>query len=170
MDVSTSIASALSSVNAALEMGRTFIGMRDAHVTAAAQREFGEKLAGAQAHLLEIGAAAIAQQGQIGVLAERVRELEAHAAEKQRYVLAEVSAGREFFAYRLRNAVELQERADEAPHFVCQPCFDGGQKAVLVGNGSGTWECPLCKFIARPGPAAAQSAPTGGRRRLFSGA
>ena len=151
MDVSTSIASAITSVGAALDMGRNLVGMRDAHITAAVAREFGEKLAAAQAHLLQIGAAANEQQGQISVLAERVRELEAHAAEKDRYRLAKLGVEREFFAYRLRPAAELVERADEVGHFVCQPCFESNKKVVLSGNGDGYWECPVCRHGAQVG-------------------
>ncbi len=36
-------------------------------------------------------------------------------------------------------------RRREVAHFLCQPCFDGGKKVVLAGNGDGYWWCPVCK-------------------------
>ena len=90
----------------------------------------------------------------VGVLAERNRVLEAQQSERARYELAKLGVGGDFFAYRLRGVAELRERADEPPHFVCQPCFDAGKKAVLQVRGH-IASCPLCRVSAQIAPAPA---------------
>lgn len=138
------------------DMGSALLNERDRQKAAAIHVQFTEKLIDTQTQLMEVLSAVIEQQRNIPVLEQRIRELEAERAEKQRYVLAKLGSGREFFVYRLRDAGELQERTDEIPHTVCQPCFEAGKKIVLVGNGEGYWNCPVCKH-------GAQVAPTGWR-------
>ena len=141
MDVSTLFAS----FSSAAELVKLLVNERDRQKAATIHIEFTEKLIEAQAQLLQVLGAVAEQQRQIPVLEQRIRELEAGRAEKERYELAVLGVGGEFFAYRLRRAGELLERADEVPHFVCQPCFEAGNKVVLCGDGSGYWWCPVCR-------------------------
>lgn len=141
MDVSTGIAS----LRGLVEIGGLLVNERDRQKAAAIQIDFTNKVIEAQTHLLELLGTVISQQGQIGALEKRCRDMEAAQAEKERYVLAKLGTEREFFAYRLRPSAELVERAGEVEHFVCQPCFEAGKKVVLSGNGDGYWECPVCK-------------------------
>lgn len=145
MDVSTGLAS----FSALKEIAGLLVNERDRQKAAAIQIEFTNKLIEAQAHLTQLLGTVIDQQGRIGALEQRVRDMQACEAEKARYVLSKVGTEREFFAYRLRAAAELQEGCGEVDHFLCQPCFDGGKKVVLSGNGSGYWECPACKHGAQ---------------------
>lgn len=145
MDVSTGLAS----FSALKEIAGLLVNERDRQKAAAIQIEFTNKLIEAQAHLTQLLGTVIDQQGRIGTLEQRVRDMQAREAEKARYVLSKMGTEREFFAYRLRATTELQEGIGEVDHFICQPCFDGGKKVVLSGNGDGYWECPACKHGAQ---------------------
>lgn len=147
MDVSTGIAS----LQGLAHLAGLLVNERDRQKAAAIQIEFSNKLIEAQTHLAQLLGTVIDQQGRIGALEQRLRDMEAAQAEKERYVLAKVGTEREFFAYALRDPAELQERRAEVAHFACQPCFEGGKKVVLSGNGDGYWECPVCKHGAQTG-------------------
>lgn len=152
MDISTVIASAASGLTALKDLGGALLDERDRQKAATIHVQFTEKLIDTQTQLLQVLGTVIEQQRQIPVLEQRIRELEAGRAEKQRYVLAKLGTEREFFVYRLRDAAELDERADEIPHAICQPCFELDKKVVIVGNGDGYWWCPVCKHGAQVGP------------------
>lgn len=139
----------LPSLTSAAELGRLWIGERDRQKAAAIQIELTDKITQAQTHVSQLLGAVIDQQALIATLNQRVRDMAAHEAEKERYVLAKVGTDREFFAYRLKAPAELADRADEISHFVCQPCFERGQKVVLCGNGAGYGERPVCKLGAQ---------------------
>lgn len=149
MDISTGLAS----FSALSEIVGLLVNERDRQKAAALQIDFTNKLLEAQTHLSQLQGTVIEQQRLVSALEQRIRDMTAREAEKERYVLAKVGAEREFFAYRLRAATELVERADEVSHFICQPCFEAGKKIVLSGNGDGFWECPVCKHGALVEPA-----------------
>ena len=149
MDISSLITSASASFSALKDLGGLLLNERDRQKAAAIHIQFTEKLIDTQTQLLQVLSTVTEQQRQIPILEQRIRDLEAGRAEKQRYVLAKLGAEREFFVYRLRDAAELNERADEVPHTVCQPCFEAGKKVVLVGNGDGYWWCPVCNHGAQ---------------------
>lgn len=140
MDVSTGLAS----FGALTEMLGLLVNERDRQKALTIQIEFTNKLLEAQTHLSQLQGTVIDQQRLIATLEQRVRDMAAREAEKERYVLAKLGTEREFFAYRLRGSAELVERADELSHFICQPCFETGKKVVLNGNGDGFWECTSC--------------------------
>lgn len=128
MDVSTLVAS----VSSAAELAKLLVNERDRQKAAAIEGQLTDKLTQAQIQLSQVLGAVIKKDGDIQVLTERVRELEAEQSEKQRYRLAKLGAVGDFFAYELRPAAELVERSDEPPHFICQPCFDiRKQKSIL---------------------------------------
>ena len=140
-----------------VELGKGLVNERDRQKAAAIQIEFTNKLIELQTHVQQLLGTVIDKQGLISSLEQRVRDLEASQAEKERYVLAKLGTEREFYAYRLRPSAELLQRADEVEHFVCQPCFEADKKVVLSGNGGGYWECPVCKHGAQAGPATPMS-------------
>ena len=146
------IGSAIAAFSALKDLGAALIGERDRQKAAAIEVEFNKQLIEAQTQLAELLGTVIDQQGRVGALEQRVRDVEAAQAEKERYVLAKVGNQGEFFAYRLRDATELTERVSEVPHLVCQPCFEVGKKIVLTGNGSGYWSCSSCKHGAHTEP------------------
>lgn len=152
MDALSLIANVGTSLSAAMSAGGALLNERDRQKAATLHAELTEKLIAAQAQLSQVLSTVIEQQRHIPVLEQRIRHLEAERAEQHRYTLAKVGSLGEFFAYRLRAPAELVERIDEAPHFVCQPCFEAGKKVVLVGNGDGYWQCPVCKHGAQVEP------------------
>lgn len=133
----------LSTINAARELGSALIQERDRLKAAAIQVDLSEKLIQAQTQISEVLAAITSKDASIAALLERVRELENRQNEHARYLLAKVGILGDFFAYGLRPAAELSERADEPAHFICQPCFDAGKKSVLRIAGA-TASCSLC--------------------------
>lgn len=149
MDIPTLIASASAGFSTLKDLGGLLLDERDRQKAAAIHLQFTEKLIDTQSQLLQVLSSVIEQQRQIPVLEQRIRDLEADRAEKARYVLAKLGSRREFFAYRLRDAAELDERKGETPHALCQPCFEAGKKVVLAGNGEGYWGCPVCKHGAQ---------------------
>jgi hypothetical protein len=127
----------ISSLAAAREMAGLLIAERDREKAAAIKVELTEKIAQAQIQLLEVVGLAASQGEALHVARERIRELEADQRERERYQLVEVVPGRGVFAYRLRPAAELTERADEPVHFLCQPCRAGGITSVLQRSTNG---------------------------------
>lgn len=138
----------ISSVSSLANLGGLLVKERDSQKAAAIQIEFSNKIIEAQAKLSEVLGAVIEQQRLIPVLEQRIRELEAQAAEKGRYVLTKLGAEREFFAYRPCPSTELEQGSGEVEYFVCQPCFEAGKKSVLNRNGDSYLWCPVCKHGA----------------------
>ena len=157
----------LSSVSTLTHLSGLLVKERDSQKAAAIQIDFTNKLMEMQTKLSEVLGTVIEQQRLVPVLEQRIRELEAQAAEKGRYVLAKVGTEREFFAYRSRPVAELDEGSAEVEHFLCQPCFDSGKKVVMNSNGDGYWHCPGCRHgaqVQETSPIARRAA----RRETFS--
>lgn len=134
----------VSALAGAKETAGLLINERDRQKAAAIQVDLTEKITQAQLQLLEVISATTQQAEALRVARERIGELEADQREKHRYRLVEASPGSGVFAYRLRPAAELGERTDEPVHFVCQPCFDAGRKAVLrLSPNGGLLLCPV---------------------------
>lgn len=144
---------ALSALISAAQIGGAIVHERDSQKLAALKVDLTNKIAEAQAHVLQLLEAVVDKQRLVGALEQRVRELEAQAAEKQRYELAKLGTTGQFFAYRSVGLGESHEGVGQVAHFVCQPCFDRGQKVVLAGNGEGYWKCPACGHGAQTEPA-----------------
>ncbi|WP_156382463.1 hypothetical protein [Acidovorax sp. Leaf160] len=125
------ISSLTTALAAAKELGAALLKERDSQKATTIQVDLTDKIVQAQLQLTQILGSVIEKDGRIQALTERVRVLEGEQSEKARYRLAKVGTIGEFFAYQLRPAAELTERADEPTHFLCQPCFDGGKKSVL---------------------------------------
>jgi DNA-directed RNA polymerase subunit RPC12/RpoP len=138
----------ISALIAGLAYSHTLVGAlmneRDSQKAAAIKIELTEKITAAQIQLSQVLAAVIDKDATIHRLSERNRDLEAAQREKERYRLARIGAVGEAFAYQLRPAAELSERSDEPTHFICQPCFDSGRKAVLQMQGPYA-ACPVCE-------------------------
>lgn len=149
------ISAAITAFSTLKDLAIGLVGERDRQKAAAIEVEFTNKLIEAQTHVMQLLGTVIEQQGRISALEQRLRDIEAAQAEKERYVLAKLGTGREFFAYRLRPGAELKNGVSEVEHFVCQPCFDAGKKVVLDGNGAGYWGCSVCKHGADVGGSSA---------------
>lgn len=120
MDVSLLV----SSVSGAIELGRLLVNERDRQKAATIESQLSDKLAQVQIQLSQVLGAVIEKDGLIQTLSERVRNLQAEQSEKARYRLTKMGSIGDLHVYALRAASELVERADEPPHFLCQPCFD----------------------------------------------
>lgn len=149
----------LSALIAGLSYAHTLAGAlvneRDSQKAASIKIELTEKITAAQVQLSQVLAAVIEKDAAIHRLTERNRDLEAAQREKERYRLARVGTIGEAFAYQLRPAAELSERSDEPTHFICQPCFDAGKKAVLNMQGAYA-TCPMCSAKITIGSTAPQ--------------
>ena len=139
----------LASFNLLKTAATALVAERDRQKVLSIQIDFMERLLDVQLKAMEIIGEVASQREVIDALRQEAAHFKASRTEKQRYRLCAMGGVGQFFAYTLRSPAELEERCDEAPHFVCQPCFDAGKKVVLIGNGSGFWECPVCKTGAQ---------------------
>ena len=144
--MSGEISALLSSAGALHEIFKTIINARDSGISAAVKSDLTERLLESQARLSQVLGTIVEKDALIQSLAQRVRELEADQSERARYQLAKLGAVGDQFAYRLRPAAELVERADDPPHFLCQPCFDAGKKSVLRLDARYA-RCSLCSCL-----------------------
>jgi hypothetical protein len=151
MDMTT-ISAALASGKIVKDLATTLVHERDRKKLSVIKSDLTEKVLELQAKLVEVYGAVISEREALGASLERLRDLESHEREKARYRLTELSAGRHVFAYRLRPASELAERADEDPHFACQPCLNVRKHTVVLRGGGGqesdggvTLRCPACQ-------------------------
>ena len=125
------------------QIANAYMNERDREKLAALKIELTDKILDLQTKISEVQGAVILEREALRVAQERIRDLESDQREKARYELAKLGTGGDFFAYRLRPQSELPERTSEPTHFVCQPCFDAGKKAVLF-VGEHVAICPIC--------------------------
>ncbi len=102
----------LSSLNAARQLTGLLVDERDRQKAAALQIDLTEKIIQAQTQIGEVLASVMEKNATIQALTDRNRELEAVQMERDRYKLAKLGSVGEFFAYQLRAATELKDRAD----------------------------------------------------------
>jgi ribosomal protein L37AE/L43A len=138
------ISSTVNALNILREVTERLIVERDRQKLLALEIEFQKRFAELQTKFIEISSILVEQRATGERQQNRITELEAEHAERQRYELSEIGAFGKFFAYRLRDPSELTERVSEPPHFLCQPCFDAGKKGILRRSSHGYWSCPLC--------------------------
>lgn len=145
-----SILTALSTISTALGAAKTALEVRDFIATGAEIAKVTQELLNLQQQFLAMNTSQFQLLQEKMTLVERVRELEKERANRESYSLVEVFPGS--FVYRINDRPEAAGSGEpviaEPSHFVCQPCFDKGHKAVLQRAGSG-WSCPLCKHWVR---------------------
>lgn len=124
IDIAT-ISGAISSLQAAGDIAKSMIGLRDA---AAIQG----KVIELQSVILAAQTSALSAQAEQSALLERIRRLEKEVAdvkawdtEKQRYELKEIVSGN--FAYALKEGASPSEPA----HKICAKCYQHGKKSIL---------------------------------------
>ena len=149
------ISMAMASFNVLKDIGAAFIGERDRQKALAIEIDFTKQLIDLQSKLVEVLSASVAKDALYQAQADRIRQIEAAASEKERYELAQISAVGNFFAYGLRAPSELAHRPHEPKHFLCQTCLDIRQhKSVLMFRGTDC-TCPACKTSFAVGQAVA---------------
>lgn len=143
MDISA-ISSAGQAFAAMRQIISAAIDVRDATRLATLKADLLAKLVEAQTATLELVEKLAASERAKLALEARLREIEEAERHRERYLLHDV--GRGAFVYRLRDGVEPAEPT----HYLCQPCYDKGVKAVLEHNDSvvgPTETCPVCTRV-----------------------
>lgn len=140
------IATAIASLKGAQELASATLGVRDFNQSAAAIAQINEKLLAAQQGLLAHNTMLLQLQSDYMQTVQELRQLKEAAVEKSRYQLVDLGGG--VFAYKVNSTQHdgrpVHAGAAEPTHYVCQPCLDKGNKAVLQ-NGNGFVHCPLCQ-------------------------
>jgi hypothetical protein len=147
----TLLSGAMSALSIAKELGKAAIGVRDFNEVAPIISKLNDQLLNAQESLFKINAQVFALQQENFESAKKLREMEETVAERKRYAYFELSPG--IIVYRANiTPVESQvgEPSSAEPlHYLCQPCFDSGVKAVLMRHTNypnGIYHrCPICK-------------------------
>jgi hypothetical protein len=133
MDLSV-ITAAVGAISAAKELGKAALGVRDFNEVAPVIAQLNDQLLKAQDALFRHNAELLSLQQEQFETAKKLREMEEALAQRGRYSLVELSNG--VFVYRVNVAPEagaLDKPSGAEPlHYVCQPCFDKGVKAVLI--------------------------------------
>ena len=142
------ISAAAASITAAVDISRAAAGLRDSALIAAEVAKINDQLLQAQQALFRHNADLLSLQQQHFETAQKLRKAEEALAERGRYSLFEVGQGN--WAYRVNFAPQQggtsEPGATQTPHYLCQPCFDGGRKSVLAySTFSGMLECSICK-------------------------
>lgn len=139
------------SLGVARDMAKAMLSVRDFNLVAEKVAALNEQLLKAHDALLGHSAAMLQLTQENFESREEIRKLKEAAAERGRYSLFEIVPGS--FAYRVDVAPDTGGAGDpvktEPLHYLCQPCFDIGRKAVLGKEASQwtawDWVCPVCK-------------------------
>ncbi len=151
MDISL-IAAASSAISAARDVGKAAVGLRDFNQLAGVIAQMNEQILKAQDSLFAHNAQLLALQNEVFEAREELRKARESLAERGKYALFELSPG--VFVYRSRAdlAPHLSGASNpgcaEPQHYVCQGCFDKGERIVLVRleTAAGfSHQCPQCK-------------------------
>jgi hypothetical protein len=139
---SAEIATTLGSLKAALDIAKSFIGVRDATVIQTKVFELQREILSAQQSALSAQQAQFSLLEKIGDLEKQIADMKAWETEKERYQLTEVAL--RVFAYALKPKMG----SVEPPHWICAACYQNGKKSILQGFKSGqsgwTHSCPVC--------------------------
>ena len=144
----TSIAVVTNSLNAAVSIGKSAMGLRDAETMRAKVIEMQGEISSA------LGGAVSAQMQQLELiesvrkLQAKIADLEAWSAEKEKYQLHEWPTGN--FSYRLKESVQ----PSRIPHHLCTNCYNQGISSILQRDDelhNMRLGCPRCKTIIKIG-------------------
>jgi hypothetical protein len=158
------IASALSAINALKTIGEGIVAARD-------QLAFQEKLIAvhsalnaAQSTIIEVNEARASLSKKVDELEEKIAQMSAWAAEKQRYELVNLAEG--VFAYRLK----ADAANGEPVHEICPQCYEQRRKSILqkqlldIGRAEKR-VCTACEFeVYVHGQWSKEHGPAGRRR------
>ncbi|NQV55929.1 MAG: hypothetical protein HQ503_08740 [Rhodospirillales bacterium] len=139
-----SVGSLLASLQSVTEITKGIISLRDTAMIQTKVAELNAVVLSAQQSALASQAEQAAMSRRIDALEKQIAEMEAWAAEKERYQLTDFGGGT--FAYTLKPDMESGEPA----HRICTNCFQNSQKSILQSSGQNhysqdTYDCPACK-------------------------
>ncbi|WP_422346957.1 hypothetical protein [Stenotrophomonas sp. DR009] len=142
-----SITTAVGSVGTAIGMAKTALEVRDFNASAAAISDASQKVINLQTQLLSTLGTLFELQQEKMSLAQRVRELEEHRSDRERYSLFEITPGG--FVYRFNVSPETAGASNpggmQPPHYLCQPCLDVRGHKVVLNERAVIWHCPECR-------------------------
>ncbi len=146
MDFSV-VTAAMSALTTAKTLGQTLVGLRDFNESAAVVAQLNGELLRAQESLFSLSGQLNELQQENFRTAQELRDLRERLTDRARYALHDIANG--VFVYRSNGLTAEGDR--EPVHYLCQPCFDKGTKAVLIGgisvNRVENHVCPVCKTI-----------------------
>jgi hypothetical protein len=139
----TAIGAAAASLNAAMNIAKAMIGLRDGQAFQAQAIEFQSKILEAQSSIFAANEERTALVEQVRELEEQMARMKAWETEKQRYALTDFGTGA--FAY----LVKPEARGTEPLHCICVACYQQGKKSILQctisHTGTASFNCPSCK-------------------------
>jgi hypothetical protein len=146
-----SIAAAIGSLKAAAELTKGFLDLKEAAAVQGKVIELQGLILAAQTSALAAHSDQFALLEEIRSLKTKMAELEAWAAEKERYQLKDFGGGT--FAYELKQG----EANGEPPHRICAACYQKGHKSILQTRGRNAFKqdmtfCPSCNIEIAFGP------------------
>lgn len=121
----TSIQGAISNLQAANELAKTSIALRDITALHAKTVALRKVILDAQSSALRAQSEQSSLLQRIRQLEEKVAKVETWAAEKQKYHLTEINPGQ--FAYTLKE----QTGSPEPKHMLCANCYNHNEKSIL---------------------------------------
>lgn len=139
----TSLQAAATGIATAQQLLASALGVRDFNASAATLARANEQLLNVQQQLFAHMAVAMQLQQDLFDSSKKLRQLEERQDERKRYALSAIFPG--VFAYRYQSVNLEKGQIADPVHFLCQPCFDKGIKAVLVRHNDICWTCPSCK-------------------------
>lgn len=136
------ITAALTGARAAFELIKAAVAARDDAKLQAALADMGARLTDAILSALASAEKAAALQAALSAAEREKAEAHAKLLDRAQYTLHEIRPGA--FVYRSQ---PVDGGSHPPQHYLCQPCYDGGVKAVLrhVDGGDGfahKLECP----------------------------
>jgi len=141
MDINA-VSSGIAAMQGLVGISRTLLEVRDITKLAGIQFELNQRILDVQAAMFDLQAKFQAKSDAFEALKAHATQLESAARDRERYTLHEIRAGA--FVYRRREDVQPTEPI----HYLCQPCFDKGVKAILEAQDSGVYGelqiCPVC--------------------------
>jgi hypothetical protein len=121
----TSIQGAISNLQAANELAKTSIALRDITALHAKTIALRKVILDAQSSALRAQSEQSSLLQRIRQLEEKVAEVETWTVEKQKYQLTEINPGQ--FAYTLKE----QSGLNEPKHMLCAHCYNHNEKSIL---------------------------------------
>ncbi len=133
---------AMTSLNAAMNIAKGLISVRDIATIQGKVIELQTEIMSAQSSALSAQSEQFTMLDRIRELEKEVADLKAWSHERSRYELKPI--GDAGVVYMLKT----EERGSEPPHWICQNCYQDGHAIALAKAEErfprATWKCPRC--------------------------
>ena len=139
----SSIGAIVSSLNAALNIGKATMELHDISVVQTKMVELNSQILKALDGAIEAKSTHLEMLDRIRNLEQEIARLRAWDGEKERYELKDVYLGATTYA------LKPTDGSGEPPHWLCTTCYHDRKKSILQPDPTGqrdrTWRCPVCK-------------------------